>query len=321
MPQATGANGRVIMQKETQFNVDPGVPDAVVVPFISCGLRMSRAQDASPTIRSSRNPTRATRGNADVSGALVVEQQAYIARLFEAALGSLTTTGAGPYVHTFKVGQTLPSYLIEKGFADINAYFKYGGCLVNRLSFNVTPSGPQQVTFDVLGAQEAAGGASFDATPADLGKHAFDGLSVGTIEEGGVAIADVTGIDNFTINNDLDPDLYVLGGGGVRADISPGIVQVSGTLKARFKDLTLYTKAINDTKSSLRWIYALGDGGGSAGNESLEFKLAELTFAPNAPVIAGPRGVLVELPFSAFYEADAGASAVQVILKNTQATV
>jgi len=67
--------------------------------------------------------------------------------------------------------------------------------------------------------------------------------------------------------------------------------------------------------------YELGSCAGTAGNESLEIFIPELSYAPNAPAISGPRGVLVELPFVAYYEDAAGASALQVILKNTQATV
>ncbi len=321
MPQAKGANAQVIIQEETVFGVDPATPDAQKIHFTNCGIKMARGQETSATIRGNRNPTKSARGNTDVSGPLNVELQAYIGLLLKAALGSVTTTGVGPYVHTFKVGSSLPSLLIEKGFTDIAQFFKYNGCRVSKMSFSVSPQGFQDVSFDFLGAKETIAGASFDATPTDLGKVSFDGFSIGTIEEGGVAIAAVTGIDGLTIENDLDGDQYSIGGGGVRDDIPEGLVRISGTLKARFQNLALYTKAVNDTESSLRFIYQLGDGTGSAGNESIEFKLPELTFAPNAPVISGPKGILVELPFEAYYEDSAEASAMQIILKNTQATI
>lgn len=321
MPQAKGALGQIIIQEETTYGVDPAAPDAHKVHFEDCSIKMSRGQEQSAVIQSNRNPSKSARGNTDVAGPLSTELQAYIALLFKAALGSVATTGVGPYVHTFKVGSSLPSYLIERGFTDLGQFFKYNGCKVNKLSLSVTPSGFQKISFDFVGAKETISAVSFDATPVDLGKQSFDGFSIGTIEEGGAAIADVVGIDGLSIENGLDTDQYSIGGGGIRDDLPEGMVRVSGTLKARFTSLTLYNKAIADTESSLKVTYLFGDGLGSAGNESLEFFIPELTYAPNSPVISGPKGVLVDLPFEAYYDNSAEASALQIILKNSQATV
>lgn len=321
MAQAKGSNLLVIIQEEATFATDPVTPAAFKAYVSSCGLRLSRARESSDILRGNRNPTQSVRGTDDVSGAVGTELQAYMALLFKAALGSVATTGAGPYVHTITIGSTLPSLLIEKGFTDISQFFKYNGCKVSRLSLNVTPAGFQKVDIDFMGAKETVGSSSYDNTATDLGKVAFDGFAVGTIEEGGSSIANVVGIDGLTIDNDLDGDQYSIGGLGVRDDIPEGLVKVSGTLKARFENLTLYNKAINETETSLRIAWQVGTGDGSAGNEYLEIKIPELRYAPNAPVVAGPRGVLVELPFEAHYENSSEASALQVIIKNTQATI
>ncbi|WP_321367583.1 phage tail tube protein [uncultured Desulfuromusa sp.] len=320
MAQAKGAKGQILIQEETAFKTDP-TPDAQKITFISCGLKQNRGQEASPSISGDRNPTKPLRLNTDVSGPLAVELQAYIGLLFKATMGSVTTTGTGPYTHTFKVGDELPSLLVEKGFTDVGQYFKYNGNKVGSMSFSVTPAGAQPVTFNFVGAKETPSGTSFDATPTDLGKHSFDGFSIATIEEGGVAIANVLGIDNLTINNDPDTDQYSVGGEGERDDIPSGLVSVTGTVKARFENLTLYNKAVNDTESSLKIVYSKGDGLGSAGNESIEFLLSELTYAPNSPAISGPKGVLVELPFVAYYDDSAEASVLQITLKNAQPTI
>lgn len=322
MPQAKGALGRIIIQEEDNgYGVDPVAPDAQVAHFESCGLKMSRGQDQSQTIRGNRNPTRSARGNTDVAGPLAMELQAYIGRLLKAALGTVATSGVGPYTHLFTIGSALPSLMIEQGFADLGHYFKYNGCKVGKLTFNVTPSGFQKISFDFNGAKETVSGASFDAAATDLGKQSFDGFSLATIEEGGVAIGDVVGIDGLTIDNDLDLEGYNVGSQGVRSDIPEGLVKVSGTLKARFKDLILYNKAVNGDESSIKIGYALGDGLGSAGNESIELYLPELTYSPNAPVISGPKGVVVELPFEAYYDDSAEGSAIQITLKNPQSAI
>jgi len=321
MSQARGANAQVIIQEETTFKTDPGSPDAQSIPFFSCGLQQRRDQEQSQTLTGDRNPSKALRGNTDVGGALEVELQAYTGLLFKAALGDVATTGADPYIHTFSIGDTLPSLMIEKGFGDIDQYFKYNGCKVNSLSLSITASGFQNCSFDFVGAKETTGASSFDSTPTDLGKQSFDGFAIATIEEGGVAIGNVISIDSLTISNDLDTDQYSIGGAGQRDELPEGLVSVTGTLTARFEDLTLYNKAVNDTESSLKIIYTLGTGVGSAGNEQIEFLIPELTFAPQSPAISGPKGIMVELPFIAYYGDGSEGSTLQITLKNTQASI
>ncbi len=321
MPQAKGASSQTIIQKETTYKTDPAAPDAQKLYVSSNTVKLDRGRETSDILQGNRNPTKSARGDDNVSGAIGTELQAYMGVLFEAVLGSVTTSGVGPYTHTIKVGSTLPSYLIERGFTGISQYFKYNGCKVSRFSMDVTRKGFQKVSVDFLGAKETVGSSSFDATPTDLGKVSFDGLALSTIEEGGAAIADVVSIDGLTFENDLDADQYCLGGGGERADLPEGIVKVSGTLKARFLTVTLYNKAINDTESSLRLVWSVGNGLGSAGNESLEIKIPELSFGVSSPVVSGPKGVLVELPFEGFYDNSSEASALQVILKNSSATI
>jgi hypothetical protein len=320
MTQALGSKGQIIIQEESVFQTDPGAPDASILYFISETLQQSRPNIDSNVIRGNRNMAKPIRGNYDITGDITTELQAYMALMLKGLFGDVATTGADPYVHTFTVGDSVPSFLIEKGFTDIDQYFKYNGCKVNSMSLSVTSDGAQEISFGILGTKETSSGSSFDDTPTDLGKQSFDGLTVTTIEEGGSPIATVLSAD-ITFENDLDGSIYTVGGGGERQALPEGMMKASGTVTAMFEDLTLYNKAINFTESSLKLIYSFGDGLGSADNESLELYIPELVFAPVSPAIPGPRGVLVELPFSGYYDDSAETSTVQVILKNTQATL
>jgi hypothetical protein len=321
MAQAKGSRSQVTIQQETTYGTPPGAPNVQLLYYSSCSLALSRGQEQDDTLRGNRNPTKAMRGADDVSGDLVATMQAYNGLLLLGLLGEVTTSGStAPYTHLFTVGDELPSFLIEKGFLDINQYFGYLGCKVGSMKVSFTPSGAQKMTFTIMGAQETTSSAAFDASPTDLTYAPFDGFALATIEEGGEAIADVTSVD-LEISNDLDGDQYLLGGQGKRADIPEGTVAVTGTLKARFTSLALYTKAINDTESSLKLIFKRGSGIGTLGNESLEFLIPELTFTPKAPPISGPKGIVVELPFVGYYGNDAGASALQITLKSPTATI
>ncbi|WP_028319344.1 phage tail tube protein [Desulfobulbus elongatus] len=321
MTHAKGSRSQVTIQQEESFGIAPSSPDAQLLYYSSCTLALNRGQEQDDTLRGNRNPTKATRGSDDISGELAVNMQAYNGLLFLGLLGAVDTAGAAsPYTHVFTIGAELPSFLIEKGFLDIDQYFRYLGCKIGSLKVSITPFGAQKMTFGIMGAQEVTASAAFDATPADLTYMPFDGFALGTLQEGGMAIADVTGVD-LEISNDLDGDQYLLGGQGKRADIPEGRCSVSGTLRARFTNLALYTKAIEDATSSLKMIFGRGTGTGTAGNESLEFFIPELTFSPKAPPISGPKGIVVELPFVGYYGSAAGASALQITLKSPTSTI
>ena len=318
MAQAQGWKGTLGIQKETTFNTDPVTPTLTKVYFESAGISASRNLTSSNTISGTRNPTKPELGNIDVTGDISVEAQAYIGSLLEGVLGSVTDSGAGPYTHVFKVGTLLPSYVIEQGFSDINQYFKYNGCKFSKMGLNVTPEGFQKMSFGVMGAKETISGTSFDATLTDLGKTSFTGF-MSAILEGGGAISNVTKLD-INIENSLE-GVYVVGGQGVRGSINAGQVKVSGTLEVLFENATLLTKAVNGTESALKITYSHGDGLGTAGNESLEFLIPELQYSQKSPSISGPGGILVSLAFEGFYTNSSEATALQVTLKNSQATV
>jgi len=319
-----GAICRLVIQEELVYKTDPATPDAQVIHLSTESIAFSRPNEESDVMRGGdRNPSKPARGLDDVSGDISTELQAYLGPIYKGVLGSVATTGAGPYVHTFKIGTALPSWIIERKYPTLGQYAKYNGCKFGKLSMDVTPKGFQKITVGVAGAKETIGGAPFDATPLDLGKISFDGRAIILIEEGGVAVAIINKISGLTIDNGLDlgEENYALGGDGSRDDIPEGMVKVSGTAHSMFKSFDLYNKAKNGTESSIRVKYQLGDGNGTAGNESLELKLSELVYSPKTPAISGPKGIMADLPFVAYYENSAETTALQLIIKNTQAVI
>jgi hypothetical protein len=311
----------LIIQKEDEFKTEPTTPEAQRLYLSSESISLSRGNESSDVMRGgNRNPTRPGRGLTDVAGDIVTELQAYIAILYYGVLGTVATTGAGPYVHTFKIGTALPSFLIERKYPTLGKFARYRGFKFGKMSMDVTTRGFQKITFSGNGAVETIEDVAFDDSPLDLGKVSFDGRSIMVIEEGGQPCAVISKISGLTIDNGLDlgEENYVLGGDGTRDSIPDGETKVTGTVTALFKDLTLYNKAVNGTESSIRVKFAFGDGNGTAGNESLELKIPELVYSPKTPPIAGPKGIRVELPFEAYYDNSAEATALQLILKNTQ---
>ncbi len=320
MPQATGANSRLIIQQETTFKESPSTPNAILLPFVSEDLRYSRNLLESATIKGTRDAAMPALGNVDVKGSIKMELHPYMAEIFKFLLGSVETTGsAPPYTHTFKVGSILPSFLVEKGFTDIGQYFLYNGCKINSFSLTAKAEGFQEVNVNIIGAKETVSTTSFDDTPINRGFRPFTGFDA-TVEEGGTEIAICKEI-SISVENNLDESVYVIGGAGERYSLPEGGVKVSGTVKALFESMNLYNKAKQSQETNLKVVYKFGTGDGSAGNEYLEFYFPEIEFQPNAPVISGHSGIFVEMSFVAYYDNNSDATSIKIVLKNTQSEV
>ena len=320
MGQATGSNSKLIYDQETTFGITPAAPAAIVAYFSDEGFSQDIEQISSNIIRGNRNPTMPFTGNRSVKGSLTSELAPYgQATLLKHLLGSVTTSGTSPYTHVFKVGALPTSLCFEKQFLDLGKYFLYNGCRISKASFDFKPAGAIAVSFDFAGRKETAGAASFDAAPLDLGHLPFEGFQ-SAIQEGGSDIGTVTAL-KFDIDNDIQSDLYTIGGGGLVHSLPEGNVKVSGSATVIFDSVALYDKAVAGTESKIKVTLTKGDGLGSAGNESIEFLIPEVKFKATTPTIKDAKGLMLEMPFEAFYHDSSEASAVQITLKSTQATV
>ena len=322
MSQQSGANAVLIFDTETTYKTTPSSPDAHVLPFTSESLRLNRNLISSQTIRSSRNPQAPVRGNVDVSGDINFELSPQYGKLFKHIFGSYGVAGgAAPYTHTYKIGALPVGMCIEKQFTDLatDKYFLYNGCRVNSFRLAAKPEGMIDCSVSIMGAKETIGAATFDATATDNGHTPFDGFS-GSIQRGGSPLGTVTEID-FTLDNALDGNNYVLDGTGQRYSLPEGQAKVTGTVKILFEDDVLYALAVAHTETTLELHFTKGAGtGASAGNEKMSFYFDEVIFKPQSPVISGPTGLLVELPFEAYYNDDTDASALRMVLLSPIAT-
>jgi hypothetical protein len=117
------------------------------------------------------------------------------------------------------------------------------------------------------------------------------------IIEGGVAVVGVTDVALAAVNNiAAKAALMTLGAYKLRL----GGLDVSGSFAQHFENLTLYNKALNNTKSSLAWVYEDAAGNG------LACSLPALYL--DGDVVAGGKDgdVLAQMTFSAYKDPTAG---------------
>lgn len=313
MAMAKGYLSQVAMDFETTFGADPGAPNGLAIPINTFDVKGSRNLNTAATITGNRNPVEPFVGNNSVTGNAVIPVDVLaMGYWLKAMFGAPTTTGTGTYTHTFKVGTSQPSLVLEKKFATATAtYMKLNGCKVSR--FGITAGGDAELTasVDIEGAKETVGTTAYDATLTAIALTRFNQFQA-AIKEGGSTLSNCTNFA-FDLAFNLDTDVYVIGGNGYRGDIPEGIVGVSGNLTALFENTTLLTKAINNTETSLEISF-------TNGTNVLRFTFPEVLLQMNTPGITGPQGVRIELPWQAYYGNHADATAVKVELINSQAS-
>ena len=308
--QQRGSQTAIVIDYETTYGSDPGSPAGIQVPFISESITANRAQNTSEVIDGRRDPKRPFVGNTEVSGDITVPvDKRYFGYWLKALLGAPTTTGVGPYTHVYKVDNTncQPSMVLEKNFKDVTQYFKYNGMKVGSMSLAIGGDGEMVATFSMLGSTLTESGSAYDATPTTHTYEQFRQLDV-ALNEGGSASAEFTEL-NIDINANLDGDVFTIGGAGTRSSLPEGRYEMGGSGTLLFDNMTMYNKSKNSTESSIE-VIATRD------TETLTIDFNEVEYAMNSPQITGNEGVLLNLDFQAFYDNDAGDSAVIITLVN-----
>ena len=311
MSRAKGINAKLALAYETAYGQTPAPAVGYLMPFNQSKIAVKQNLIDSTVIRGRRDQVQPALGNTDVAGSVVVPvDQVGFGFWLRAMFGNPTTTGSGePYTHIFKVNKSQPSLVLEQQYPDIPAYEMFNGCKVSKFSFTYGGDTELTATMDILGAKRTVGAVPFAATLTDIPLLKYSNFQ-GTIEEGGAPLAIVT---EASLNADfgLDGNTYTIGGGGYRTDLPEGSLQVSGSIKAFFADTALLNKAINNTKSSLKFKF-------TSGSHSLQFFMEEVVFEQTSPGIENEKGIMITLPFKAFYDNGVGGSAIVATLVNSQ---
>jgi hypothetical protein len=309
MAQAKGQLSQIVIDWETTFNTDPSAAAGINLPFNSCGVKASQNMITPATITGRRDAVEPAFGNIDVRGACVVPVDAIgIGYWLKALMGAPTTSqSAAPYIHTFTIGDSVPSFLMDVGFTDIGQYFKYNGCKVDGLTMATGGDGELVATIDVIGAKETVAQAAYDASPTAVTFTRFNNFQA-ALSEGGSPMLRCK-LMNLSIKNNLDGDSYVIGSNGYRVQLLEGSCTVEGSVQILFEDVALYTKASNITESSLELVF-------TNSTNVMTITLPEVKFKKGGPAIENQGGVILELPFSGFYQNSSENSVIQVELRN-----
>lgn len=260
----------------------------------SMGVNLSKDSFQSNELRSDRQISDLRHGMFSVSGDIGVElSHTSFDDLIESAMFNEWESGG-----TITPGTTMRSLSIQKAFTDIDQYHVFTGCVVNTWSLNVTPNGIITSTFNIMGeTMETAQAGWTNSAVAKSTNPPFDSFA-GTLSEGGVVNALVTGID-LSITNNISA-LQAIGNNHA-VGLVDGRANITGSMTAYFASSTLLNKFILEQESSLSFV--LGDG-----TNTMTFAIPRLKYSGGDVPVSGEGPVILTMPFQALYSSVSGYS-------------
>ena len=307
MARAQGARAQMALAFETTYGASPAT-GYTQIPFATASLGAEQPLLSNELLGYGRDPLAPMLDAVTADGSVVVpiDTEAFGFWL-KGAFGAPVTTGTGPYTHVFTSGSwSLPSLSIETGLPEVPSYAMYGGCVVDKIGWQMARSGLLTANVDLIAQGEALATTSGAGTPAPIALKRFGHFN-GSVTRNGADIGNIVSAELSYANN-LDRVETIRADGKIEG-ADPSIAAMTGKIDVRFADTTLLTQAINNTDCSLEFGYSLPTG------ESLSVDVHRVFLPRPRREIQGPQGVQVSFDWQAAQQAD-GTPMVTVTLVN-----
>jgi len=216
--------------------------------------------------------------------------------------GSGDETARGMTVYN---GTDKPSFAIEQGFTDIDAYQLFEGQRVGSWALNVESGAILTGAFSFQGTEVTTDEPGVGVDPSWMGTGSYLAATtssvlnatsnVGTITKDGVALATAVQSLDMELDNALRNQNAI--GSKFPIGIGYGRVTISGTVSAYFENMDLYNDMLNHTDVSMTFNFI--DGAGNA----LHLEFPRVKFASSAPSAPGiDQDVIEDLEWQAIVD-------------------
>lgn len=312
MARALGVNAQLCLKDEVAFGT-AATGNYNKLPFVSADYGAEQKLIADDTIGHGREPIDPSQDVIDVQHNVSVPVDLNnIGYWLKGLFGAATDTGTSPHcIHTFQSGSlTLPSRSIEIGFTDIGQYFLKTGAVVGSMEFDFKPSGNVSASVTLIAQNDVRSTSTGAGTPTSQVFKRFSQFT-GSILRNGSAIAGITEA-KLKIDNKLD-GVHVIRDDGLVEGIDPLMMEVTGTITARFEDATLIGDAESFTPDALTLGWEIDT------NNLLTFSLPRVYLPRPKSSVSGPGGLSVSYDFQAAHDPTDG-YLLQAVLKNAVET-
>jgi hypothetical protein len=284
MGRALGAGYTFAMAYETTYGTAP------VTGFRSMPNASSSLRDAQPLLPSELlgygfDPAAPLRDVITVDGTVRVPVDTdMIGYWLKLLLGSPTTTGTTPKIHTFTSGgATRPSASVELQHPDAAAFSMFSGICAESASFDFGTSGLLTAEFKLIGQKAAAVATTTAAGTVAAGTGTRFGHFNGSVKRDGAVLGNVTGA-KLTFANNLDA-VRVIRADGLIAGLDPTVASLTGEITVRFEDTVLLAQAQSGATSALEF------GWSSGINSSLALTAHQVHLDRPSREVNGPAGI------------------------------
>jgi hypothetical protein len=308
MPRARGANALMAAAFETVYGTPPATGYRKL-PFVSSNLGEEQSLIESDLLGYGRDPQAPSRDVINNSGDIVVPVDVRnFGTWLKLLLGSPTTTGTGPYTHSFVSGAlALPSMSIEIGMPDVPSFGMSFGARANTLAIQMQRSGLLNATIGIIAQGETRSAASGAGTPTEAAIKRFSQFE-GEINRDGNPLGNVVS-GSFTYSNNLDPVETIRPDGRIE-DADPAMVAVTGEIVVRFADTALLDLAIAGTPVELSFGWQI------SASESLLITVHEVHLPKPKLPITGPGGVQATFSWRASEDSTLGKTCTLVLIND-----
>jgi hypothetical protein len=296
--------------------------DAIIIPFDTARFGMQEDLEKSNAITGNRQPQMPTGGTISGAGGITVELNPYHAVLIKHMLGGCATTDltGDKYQHVLTIDDLGEGLAIEVQHTKANKCTVFH-CKGNTLKISQNATGKIMADFGYEQASEEAETlvSTLDGDPTSYGHKPFNAKS-GAFSEGGVPAAGYATTFAIDFNNFVEGE-PTIGSEGEKDDLSEGQADINFNFDILFKDSTILDKAKLGTESSVKIENQHGTGVGTSGNEYLSIETPEVLYARPQQAVDGPRGLKLTFSGIAYYDDDAGGEAIEITIKNAQASI
>jgi len=290
MSRAYGSSATLLLKRETAYGTSPS-GNYIRMPFNSVSLGSEQGLIDDPVLGQGRDPLAPLQDVINDEGDITVPMDPrYLGLWLTGLFGDPTSTDNldGTFGHVFVSGvDTLPSYSLEIGMAQVPAFFMHGGVVLNSIALDFQRSGAAAATINAIAQGETRNGTSQGGTPSTL---AFNRISQfqGSIKQAGAAVANLTS-GSLTYANNLEK-IETIRSDGLIDGADPTVASLSGRIDVRFADTTLIDAASSGTPVDLEFGYTVG-------TSSVMFTAHEVYLPKPKLAVEGPGGIQASFDF------------------------
>ena len=165
MPLQFGRTAYIALNEESSYGTANGSPFGVNNRVFS--VSMARSQERERTTHLSQSAAAFAVNTFDgfeIAGGTIETPLTYkgLGLLLKAAMGSVATTGSGPYLHTFTPSATLPSLTIavQRGTGTSE---QFEGCMVSTMTLSCEAGEEGRASFEIIAETASARGSALGA--------------------------------------------------------------------------------------------------------------------------------------------------------------